>query len=484
MAREEVSFLENIISNDETINQMVSGLSERYGDNKIDRIIDDAINTAYDIDNTLRPNQSIENILADTFAAYLGSECSKSLNWELPHNVEKVVRDVDDAMRQMSNQKSGGFGQRNNNNSGGFGQKGGGFGNRSKTFGQNNNGGGFTKNTRRDEANQTQAKVKGFGKLNKRNVEVEEVAVAPQLNVYGRSHIFDKTRFTISNGALVETYEEHSLKENTYQRPRIEEVRRTFIERKQASPDMNLEDNATIQQFLAKEFDGLAVQLVNHEAMYPHCQQLDDFIANAADDNIIQFVFKLLTATNDIDNTTVKSFYRRLDRIAKDALYMAFNMYSKIQGDMSKSALEEWVSVQTLFGDVRFFNEGDEVDVRNALNGILLNYARIANDSTQTTLTSRHLITRASGEYINTIDMIGDDRMVTLAEEYHPELYTVATAAIEIRDAVIGDGWSSIGLLPLIVVDDTDELRFILSNKATSTKQIMTRYRPSASILN
>lgn len=476
-----------VIENDSPTAYNLAGAME---DDRAERELDDLRTEAYEtacvIDDHIRPNESFDEILEDVYIAFLAGWCSKELRMRVPSDADGARRRASEWMKDLEalerKERRGGRndrdrGSRRERDNGSRRDRG------SRRERDNDRG----RNTRRDRDDERQGRSRlGKGRRDRTREEEVVAEASPASKFGGKATVYDVRKFKLTKDALVENYDDHELNASqkpTYNKPNVEVRRIEFVEKEKEMLLEELETFGDVNDFINCTPDSsLEVGVVQKIRKFRLTDEIGEILNSSLGSDAIHATMQMISQLKKMDDIHANRLCQTLEFRAIAALDITANLYSRTKLDFNTTdALKEWEETQALFNDERAFDTGIESQFRAVFKGLLGSLLTMnpvkgkEGEDNRLYITSTHLAVKGAGLFCAATGIAGEGRLIRINDENHPELDTVATAALEIRDAVFGDAWSEHGMVPVIVSDSSGRIAQVISEKASAAKYFVNK---------
>lgn len=476
-----------VIENESDIAYNLAGAME---DDKAGRELDELRTEAYEtacvIDDHIRPNETFDEILEDLYIAFLAGWCSKELRMRIPSDADGARRRASEWMKDLEElerkERRGGRRDRDRGS-----RRDRDNGSRRDRGNRRDRDNGRDRNTRRERDDERQGRSRlGKGRRDRAREEEVVAEASPASKFGGKATVYDVRKFKLTKDALVENYDDHELNANqkpTYNKPNVEVRRIEFVEKEKEVLLEELETFGDVNDFINCTPDSsLEVGVVQKVRKFRLTEEIADILTNSLGSDAIHATMQMISQLKKMDDIHANRLCQTLEFRAIAALDITANLYSRMKLDFNTTdALKEWEETQALFNDERVFDTGVESQFRAVFKGLLASLLTMdpvdgkEGKDNRLYITSTHLAVKGAGLFCAATGIAGEGRLIRINDENHPELDTVATAALEIRDAVFGDAWSEHGMVPVIVSDSSGRIAQVISEKASAAKYFVNK---------
>lgn len=498
-------FINNAIRNDRELDDFIRILEKDriIRDNRdLDSKIEVAIEVANDIDEYVRPNVSYENILLSSFIALLvkDAEDARLPQRDIPRKFEDIAREIDrmysDALREKDRDRDRGRrDDRYRRDDRHEDRRGGGqYIEPDRRGGSDNDyiesrGMGKGRNRRRKQEESRKNDSRYVGRNDDHIIEEEKAAVPAVTTV------IDTSRFKVERGTILENYEEHELSRvYKFSKSNIEVARQElFKEHAEAKGDHRLIKADTISDFIGGTEDkAIVVGLISKSVDFSGMLGSDNkesiihvLEANVSETDGIRRVNRILSALEEHNKLSAPTrMYRYINDTALKCLAVAFNMYAKVNATFDGEFLSEWKETEELIKTNTDIMDPMHVDeFRVVLAGLLNNMIIIKSTDNESKLKviSNAFASKVEGAFVIKSDIVGEDYLATITRDKNPEAETAITTTLDIRDKLVGDAWSTAGIMPVIVSDSLGAFMVVYATKSSDEKYTINNWKTGMS---
>ena len=494
-------------------NREIKKLAERIEDNsslaldlanelldaKCDRELEELRASAYDyanaVDEHIRPSDSFEEIFEDILVTFYSGFCSKELNSRIPSGVrahqERASDWIDEIEEMVAKEERRGRGRdRDRGRSSSRRDRGRSSSRRDDDRSSSRRGGRSNsrrdRKSGRDEERRSSRRTErgGFGKGNRSSNSRDEREERTETVTKYRGKkavVFDPRKFKLADGVLVENYDDHelnTLKVPAYNKPEIEKRRIEFMDKSNDLLEKELETFDSVVDFINCTPDQhLSVGIIQNSVCFLANEEIGNCYVSIQGGNYISGIMSMVSTLRDSEDHSTIRFSEFVATRALHALELASNLYSRGTMRFGTDLLKEWEEVQQMLADPEAFETGIESQLRTVFEGLLkaMLVFSVTESKTRIEVSSIMMAVKSAGGFCVATEVAGDGILIRIQDENHPELDTVSTAGLEVRDHHFGDAWGEEGMVPLIVADSTGVHNMVISEKASAAKFLVNK---------
>lgn len=474
MSRNAIKACQTLEDKIDLVYNLAMQMEDANAGRELDALRVEAYEHAEAVDELLRPEDSFELILEDFYIAFLAGWCKSELEARIPTSADGARRRANEYiadLKELERRERGGRDRNSRRDRDDRGSR------RERDRDERNSRRNTRERTRERDEETSRERNRGFGKGRRERSEALEETEVVVKEFKGKPSVFDPRKFKLIKGVLVETFEEHELStvKPSYDKPKVESRRIEYISRPahEVRKELPIFDN--FEDFVCcTPDDSLEVGVIQKRRKFLSNPEIEDAFTLNRGGEPLQQMMQMVADLRNSDNPSTIRFCEVIKYRLVAALEITANLYSRVKMDyVTNDALTEWEETQTMFSNPDVFDPGIESQFRAVYNGMVRSLLTIDKSDKDgcIEIATMSLAVKSTGAFCRSVEAAGDAKLLRINDEYHPELDTVATAALEIRDTVFGDAWSDHGIMPIILADTAaGNAAMIISEKASSAK--------------